>query len=357
MKNRNNVIDSWRAVAVMLVTAFHVFVWSNSKGIELPLGFDVMGAFGNGWVGVGMFFVLSGYCMASSSQKIFSEGINPKNYGMYFLNRLLRISGPYYISIVFWCIVINLFNVAYKPTGLIDIFTHALYVHNFAKETMYSISGVYWSLAVEMQFYAFLPLLVSFFKSVQQRLFLLFLTLAMSVFLNVFSVNPLVTWSILCYLCLFVIGWLCSVYQNYLGKLLGSRRTFVMLSTSFCFALLYKGVRFDNMVKIYEIFTSCMFSLVLVSSIERFSSNYSFIIKGLSFIGRASYSIYLYNYIFWVFKREDLSITQRILIFIFVILFGIVMHLLIETKTEKIRYRLMRKFRIGKESTATTEFN
>lgn len=140
MNNRNVVVDSWRAVAVLLVTAFHVFIWSRSEGVNLPFGFDIFGPCGNGWVGVGMFFVLSGYCMAGSSKKIFSNGFLFKNYYMYFLNRNLRISAPYYVSMLFWVFVIREFNVAYKPTGVYDILSHLLYIHNFSKDTMYSIS-------------------------------------------------------------------------------------------------------------------------------------------------------------------------------------------------------------------------
>lgn len=63
MKNRNHSIDVFRGVAVLLVTSFHIFLWSSSNGIPLGKHFDAYGPFGNGWVGVGIFFVISGYCI------------------------------------------------------------------------------------------------------------------------------------------------------------------------------------------------------------------------------------------------------------------------------------------------------
>lgn len=136
MKTRNNIVDSWRAVAVLLVTAFHVFVWSRSEGVQLPLGLDAFGFAGNGWIGVGIFFVLSGYCMAGSSQKAFNDGFKFRKFKIYFLNRFLRISGPYYISIAAWIVAITQFNIAYKPTGLYDVVTHIFYIHNFWSDKM-----------------------------------------------------------------------------------------------------------------------------------------------------------------------------------------------------------------------------
>ncbi|HCM9500947.1 TPA: acyltransferase [Enterobacter roggenkampii] len=355
MKNRNNIIDSWRAVAVLLVTAFHVFVWSGSTGFELPFGLDVFGALGNGWVGVGMFFVLSGYCMASSSQKAFSEGIDSSKYGIYFLNRFLRISGPYYVSMIFWYVVINVFNVAYKPTGIIDIVTHLFYVHNFSKDTMFSLSGVYWSLAVEMQFYLILPVFIFFIKKVSQKIMLLSISLVVSLLLNATIDNTLVTWSLVCYLCLFIAGWLCSTHQKSLGKILGSSSIFMMLSAIFVLILMYKGLRFDNMTKTYEIIVSCVFSLLLVSSIEMFGERNNFLINSLSFIGRASFSIYLYNYVFWFFERKEVELYQKILIFAFVICFGVVMHFLIEKNTEKLRHLIMQAIKKNKNKALTSE--
>lgn len=354
MKNRSNIIDFWRAVAVLLVTVFHIFMWSGSEGIGLPFGFDAIGAFGNGWIGVGMFFVLSGYCMATSSQKHFSQGIDINKYGIYFLNRYLRISGPYYISIAFWYFVINQFHVAYKPTGLVDIITHTLYVHNFTKETMYSISGVYWSIAVEMQFYIILPLIIIFFKSIRQRVFLLCLTLIISLLLNTIVSNHLVTWSLLCYLSLFIVGWLCSIYQHHLGKFFQKKALFTFFILTFLTALSYKGAGFNNMMKTYEIITSCLFSLILVSSIEIFRNKRNIVIEKLAFIGRASYSIYLYNYTCWFFERTEVTLIQKTSVFIFVIVFGVVMHLLIEKNTEKFRYWVMENMRNRKEKTITS---
>ena len=188
-KGRDSVIDSFRGVAVLLVTSFHIFLWSSSSGQSFFNNWDFYGPFGNGWVGVGMFFVISGYCMGISTKNTFSKNISIGNYSTYFLKRFLRISLPYYVSIVFWFLLINLFGVAIKPTGPVDVITHLLFVHNMSESTMFSISGVYWSLAVEMQFYVILPVFVVLFKSIKMKSLLLIASLTITVVVNVYSDN------------------------------------------------------------------------------------------------------------------------------------------------------------------------
>ncbi|WP_071886719.1 acyltransferase family protein [[Enterobacter] lignolyticus] len=345
MKNRNEIIDIGRAMAVMLVTAFHIFVWSKSTGYDLPLGFNTMGIAGNGWVGVGMFFVLSGYCMAGSAKRIFPDGhANINSYLIYMFNRYLRISGPYYVSIIFWVVAINIFGVAVKPTGAIDVLSHLFYIHNLNENTFFSISGVYWSLAVEMQFYILLPFLIIFFKSNARRLALLLILFFLSILLNCYSENKLLTWGIPSYLYLFVLGWLCATYQERISRIVSKDSVFYLTILIFVFSLLYKGGSFNNQVKTYEIIVSTVFSLLLVSSISKFSTlKDNFIVKSAAFIGRASFTIYLYNYVFWVFDRDGVSNVSKLLIFCFVILFGCLMYFIIEKNTEKFRKTIMRK--------------
>ncbi|WP_447873680.1 acyltransferase family protein [Serratia fonticola] len=344
MTERNDVIDFFRGMAVMLVTAFHLFLWSGSSGRPLPYGFDALGIFGNGWIGVGMFFIISGYCMAKSSGKAFSSGFSARKYGIYFLKRYLRIAIPFYTSIAFWFILIRGFGVAVKPTGFFDILTHMLFIHNFSEETFFSISGVYWSLAVEMQFYLLLPIVVVLFTTLASRISLLIAVFLISLFVNTYSNNQLLTWGIPSYLSLFVMGWVCSLYQREIGGFIKRANVQWLLVATFSVLLFYKGDGFNNRVKLYEILISSIFALLMVSLVSFFYDRRTpKVVHWIAFIGKCSFSIYLYNYIFWVFDRADLTPIKLAFVFIFVIGFGVVMYITFESHSEKLRKGVIRK--------------
>lgn len=347
MSERNDIIDFFRGMAVMLVTAFHLFLWSGSLGSALPSGFDALGIFGNGWIGVGMFFIISGYCMANSSKKAFSSGFSAKRYGLYFLKRYLRIAIPFYISIVFWLVLIRGFGIAVKPTGISDVLSHILFVHNFSERTFFSISGVYWSLAVEMQFYALLPIVVVLFTTLTSRISLLIAVFLIGFLVNTYSDNQLLTWGMPSYLSLFVLGWLCSLYQRKIGCFINKMNLQWILIAAFLFLLFYKGGGFNNKVKLYEILVSSVFALLMVSLISAFMERkVPKVIHGVAFIGKCSFSIYLYNYTFWMFDRENLTPVKLALIFVFVIAFGVVMYLAFESQSEKFRKGVIKKAEI-----------
>ena len=345
--NRNDVIDSFRAIAIFLVTGFHISGWALSgSGVVfsdistfINYGqFDAIGIIGNGWVGVGMFFVISGYCMANSVARRFSHGMSAKAFANYALNRLMRIGLPYYVAILVWVILIDRFGVTSKSTGVKDILMHLFFVHNTSIETMHSISGVFWSLAVEMQFCMILPLIFIFFKSSAMRCTALLLSFVFTVMINKFSKNILLTWSIASYLYLFLLGWFLALLPNYFKIKFAS--LWVLLPGFIAFSLLicYRGNNYDMNLKLYEILTATVFSIFMMSCVMRFRNHKNnFIVSILSFIGRCSFSIYLYNYIFWCLKPGVNSVTSVLGAFLFVIIIGIAMHFIIERNSEKLR--------------------
>lgn len=338
VSQRNDIIDVFRGIAVLLVTGFHLFMWSGTSTIPLWGGFDAMGIFGNGWIGVGLFFVISGYCMFGVTSKAFNPNVTCRKYSMYFLKRYLRIAIPYYISIVFWVFVIERFGVAVKPTGTVDIITHLLFIHNLHQETFFSISGVYWSLAVEMQFYLLLPLFLVFFRKVYSQLIVLFFSASVGIAINLLSSNQLFTWGLSTYLYLFLLGWLLAMHQRKIANVVTNPILMALMVIISVALLCYKGNGFNNHIKIYELIISTIVGLLMVGFISLNDSRTSgYFIKTMSFIGVRSYSIYLYNYVFWFFERNNLNIFSIISIYFFVLLFGTFMHYIVERNAEKFR--------------------
>lgn len=339
MKTRNYIIDAFRGVAVLLVTSFHIFLWSSSGGLPLGNYFDLYGPFGNGWIGVGIFFVISGYCMGMSTRNMFSNGVSQSSYFLYFSKRFLRIAIPYYISILFWIVLIRCYGVAEKPTGIYDILTHMTFIHNLNESTMFSISGVYWSLAVEMQFYLLLPIFVLICKTDRNRIILLAICAVSSIVINLITVDRVLTWSIISYLYLFVLGWVLFVSSDCGLSFRKLKAIRISSIVALVVMLFYKGDGFNNNIKLYEIVASTFAAISMWSFVVEGKGNVNptIVVRLLSFVGKCSFSIYLYNYVFWVIPRESSSMLISMLSFCFVIAFGIAMYFIVENPSERFR--------------------
>lgn len=145
-------IDGLRAVAVLSVVIFHYFP------SILPGGF----------VGVDIFFVISGYLITSIILK--SASSNSFSYVEFYKRRILRIF-PALSIVLISCIIIGwvyFFQDDYKSLGK-HVFSGAFFISNL---TLWSESGYFdsqsylkpllhlWSLGIEEQFYILWPIVI-----------------------------------------------------------------------------------------------------------------------------------------------------------------------------------------------------
>jgi peptidoglycan/LPS O-acetylase OafA/YrhL len=149
-------VDYIRAIASLAVVLFHL------GGKTLPV-------LNHGWLGVYMFFLLSGFIICWAI---------PQNYtwklsGSFILKRIIRIEPPYLISIVL-AIIINFFWVAHYKPEWINAACHLAYLNNFTGQPY--LSPVYWTLGIEFQFYLFVALCFPLFAGKYGGWFLLMLT-------------------------------------------------------------------------------------------------------------------------------------------------------------------------------------
>jgi peptidoglycan/LPS O-acetylase OafA/YrhL len=163
-KVQNIGVDVLRAVAILMVVAFHSFgpiygeflPWSGwFRNIELPPSQQLLWFYPItfGWVGVPIFFVLSGFCIHLSF-------LHNRNFDitLFFWRRFWRIYPAYFISLLAFTILsgINLFSY----TGSAQFFTHMLFLQNMSDSTFFGINPSFWSIAVEVQLYLLFPLLI-----------------------------------------------------------------------------------------------------------------------------------------------------------------------------------------------------
>ena len=146
-------LDGFRAMAIWMVLFAHLIDgWPLAENATNGLPHFLVAAMQRGWLGVDLFFVLSGFLITGI---LLDSKDKPHYFRNFYGRRALRIL-PLYL------VVIGLEAIAYRGNGnffLLCLFFGA----NFAALLRVGIPhgpGVAWSLAVEEQFYLGWPLVV-----------------------------------------------------------------------------------------------------------------------------------------------------------------------------------------------------
>ena len=150
-------IDSLRAIAVIAVIIYHI------DANYLPGGF----------LGVDLFFVLSGYLISSLIIKEYKSTGTVNLYNFY-VRRARRLLPAVYFMITVVLIIITLFNGVLLKKSYLDALFGYIYSSNwwyiFHKLDYFDSFGSQspfkhlWSLAIEEQFYMFFPLIFLIFN-------------------------------------------------------------------------------------------------------------------------------------------------------------------------------------------------
>ena len=149
------LIDVLRAVAALLVLVFHVATLGQWQLFAEPLwGLP----FRQGWIGVDLFLVISGFVITLSAAK--DRERNPDGFVRRFMTRRLRRLVPLYLLTCTLYVFLVRPEILTRPAWqvLVQIVSHALFLQNLSPYTHGVINGVTWSLALEMQFYVALVL-------------------------------------------------------------------------------------------------------------------------------------------------------------------------------------------------------
>jgi peptidoglycan/LPS O-acetylase OafA/YrhL len=147
---RSASLDVLRAVAILLVLGRHMPEFSRA---EIPFAGPVLDLWRRGgWIGVDLFFVLSGFLI---SGLLFREhiGFGEIKYGRFLLRRGFKIYPPFYLLLAV-AVIVAVSTGRSLPAGA--VWCEALFVQNYGP----SLFPHTWSLAVEEHFYLLLPLLL-----------------------------------------------------------------------------------------------------------------------------------------------------------------------------------------------------
>ncbi len=141
--NRVGGLDALRAFAIMLVIIAHY---------PKPEAGIAMRALNFGWIGVDLFFVLSGYLIAGQLFGAIARG-REVSLSAFYVRRILRTLPNYYVVLAVYAVL----PVLLSTMSSTPLWKYTIFTQNFGVPAVFSPS---WSLCVEEQFYLLFPIVV-----------------------------------------------------------------------------------------------------------------------------------------------------------------------------------------------------
>lgn len=301
--NYRKDIDSLRGMAIIFVVIYHVYPSA------LPAGF----------VGVDMFFVISGFLITT----LIVKNNSYRTLIYFYLKRINRIFPALLIVLAFTLLLgyFKLLGSDYKSLGL-DVLFSTLFVQNilylnqidyFNQSLDYKYLLHLWSLAVEEQFYIFYPLLIIFLKKNRFNLIKIILLLcAISFLLDIVIVR---IYRVAAFYLPFTRFWELStggiaalLYINNAKKVLGDNPKLYNAVCIIGVTLLIISAIISDPGRHNPDFTTLFpvigTTLLLISRDNSHFNNKNIFDNILIFIGLLSYPIYLWHWPLLVFIKE-----------------------------------------------------
>ena len=290
-------IETLRAIAVLMVLVSH-FIPTESE-YYVPYM----------WYGVQLFFTISGFLITYILIGNIQSGdlTRKKIIKNFFIRRILRLFPIYYLFVIAFFILRNVFSIyIWKNEYNWYFFTYLQNMYFFNQGALNSSFSHLWSLGVEEQFYLVWPFILVFFN--KKRLPLLFSTfISISIFTMVaFSHVPEIGVLTSSNLHTLGIGALIAYFyfykldSNLYHKVLKYRYIALLISLSGLLFTLTIGINsLRTNILFREIFLMLTSGLIVFNSIVGWPNNLNFFFKSkvLMQIGKISYGIYLYHWV------------------------------------------------------------
>jgi peptidoglycan/LPS O-acetylase OafA/YrhL len=158
-----------RAFAALWVFVFHGWLNAGSPALRLPvLDFDLSPLARFGWLGVDVFFVLSGFLLTrqhlarlerpgAAARGAFARAFGDR-YATYLKRRILRVYPAYYASLAA-LLALAAAGVYGRLPERLDLALHLAMAHNVVDRYVATMNGVFWTLPFEWSFYLVFPFL------------------------------------------------------------------------------------------------------------------------------------------------------------------------------------------------------
>jgi exopolysaccharide production protein ExoZ len=354
IRQRYETLDHWRGAAALLVMVFHSFSpWLEEEPEAFSGWLRILCL--NGWIGVPVFFAVSGYCIAESVVRNLDRRLS---VGGFLIDRGLRIYPAYWCALALASLIevfasrfnhAPLFSTA-ESWGALPGSWWEVFLAVTSLETWFGGNlrlPVSWSLSYEVGFYLISGLCLAAMKLTSTEwpgLLLLLGTTALSLLQPVGAAIPLL--SLWPQFAMGAIAWIC------LHRLPASKtiRLVVALTIFGAFISLADLIRPSTSTSL-RVAAACALALVALQPLDSWIAGWRFL-RWLGAIGTFSYSIYLvHGPIVGKFRNLSLSFWPSdhpwaaivpLLGCLLALCIAFVFHRLIEARLERYRQRRAR---------------
>lgn len=312
------VINSLRGLASLMVCIVHIGCMPHGLLDRNGLLYPILG---QGYLGVMIFFVITGVVIPIA---LINGNYTYSLWGKFMLKRITRIEPPYIASLILFIIFI-LVKVQYKHSyNLLTpkiILLHIGYLIPFVKNAGW-INPVFWTLAIEFQFYILISLVIPLFISARLPIRILSYLLMFGLALYFPNIKLAPSW-----LPVFTMG---IIYASWRYKKAGVIEFWIILTISAVISL-YSHQWAQTITG--------LFTLLIIHFFSQYKNTVG------NFLGNISYSLYLVHLTFPIAIVNKLSehvnnFYLKLLVIVIGILisiaFAYVFYLLVEKPSKKL---------------------
>ncbi len=293
---RIDVLDGWRAVSVALVIVSHILLQSS---VRISDQFNVLARKiyipwleGLGYVGVDIFFVISGFVICRGFIKEF-EAFNRISVSAFHVRRMFRILPPLimYLGTIYILSLLHVVDIDAQALVRALTFTCNIPVGSCGGW----LAGHTWSLSVEEQFYLIIPIVFSAFSTHRGSALTTIVLLLPILVLSVDYFGPTDVAVFLSYFYGIGIGVACALHKRRL-------RAFVEASPQWLFYVAITGILMLARLYNTRFWPAAVVALALVIAYSLLMSMSKSLwakkwltTSPMRSIGRASYGLYLWQ--------------------------------------------------------------
>ncbi len=278
-----NNIQALRGIAAFLVVIFHLLPHFRAMGLSNVI-FESIAQYG--YAGVDVFFVISGFVMAKTTQNLPQTISSGK---IFISKRFLRIYSGYLPIFAFALLYYSIYNPDFVRN--IDLF-HSLFLSSVEPKEL--LVGVSWTLSYELYFY----LLIGILLALNVPILITFAIVSIIVIIKLFLISSLDTswlnFLLSHFLLDFFAGYFLFSLNHYYLKL-----RYIAVFVVIGLISLYCGVTMTIENNWTRIVTFGVFGFSVMWILLALEVNKKLIIRGfLKKLGDASYSLYLVHIVF-----------------------------------------------------------
>jgi len=286
LKKRYLILDYLRAFSAVLVILYHYTVrYHELYGDNIANSCFI---FKNGFMAIAVFFILSGFLITENIE-------NDKSMINFVFKRFVRLYPSYWVCVIITSIVC-FYLLPDKVLSLKEIIINLSMFEGFFG--IKYVDGAYWTLRVELLFYAFISFII-FFNLREYLIYILFFIVSVSLACNLFNSQYFIIklYKYLFppqYIHMFISGMIISLYNKSKKELVKRKLIYIII------ILLSIINQFISHGGIYTIaFLLFMFSIIcFIKLFPDYSIPKSFLGVSIQWVAKVSYPLYLIHQYF-----------------------------------------------------------